>query len=88
MSDAAKPTADEKKPAAAAAPAPAPAPGWFGAPRCLILGLLAAILLALLATAWWRAAAPRSAAIGGGRARLRGGAWAARGGCNCVAPPM
>jgi hypothetical protein len=85
MSEAPK-TDETKAPAEAAAPAPAPA--WFGMPRCLILGLLAAILLALLATAWWRAAAPRSAAIGGGRARLRGGRWASRGGCNCVAPPM
>ena len=83
------PKTDETKPAAPApAPAPAPARGWFGVPRCLVLIVLAAILLALLVTAWWRAAAPRSAAIGGGRARLRGGRWASRGGCNCVAPPM
>ena len=88
-----EPKKDGQKPAKTAvapvAAAPVAARGWFGIPRCLLLGLLAAILLALLVTAWWRGAAPRgSAATVGGRAAFRGGRWASRGGCNCVAPPM
>jgi len=75
-----KPKQDDPKPAA---PAPPARRGWFGVPRCLLLGLLVAILLAILATAWWRDAAPRGSA-----ATVRGGRWASRGGCNCVAPPM
>ena len=77
-----EPKKDDQKPAPVAA-SPIAARGWFGVPRCLLLGLLVAILLAILVTAWWRDAAPRGSA-----ATVRGGRWASRGGCNCVAPPM